>query len=174
MTTEILQKIIEEDWEIDLSPHAWKAVEKSRKIIEEMMSDPNRVVYGINTGFGNFADKIITQEQRSQLQINLVRSHSVGVGNPIPLKTVKRMTILRINTLAKGRSGIHPTNLQRMIKAYNANLIPMIPEKGTVGASGDLAPLSHLALGMIGEGLSWNEEEGKYTDTKEIMKKKGL
>lgn len=84
-----------------------------------MMSDPKRVVYGINTGFGNFADKIITHEQRSQLQINLIRSHSVGVGDPLPLKTVKRMTILRINTLAKGRSGIDPENLKRMIRAYN-------------------------------------------------------
>lgn len=114
------------------------------------MSDPKRVVYGINTGFGNFADKIITHEQRSELQFNLIRSHSVGVGNPVPLQTVRRMTLLRINTLAKGRSGIDPVNLQRMINSYNAKLIPMIPEKGTVGASGDLAPLSHLALGMIG------------------------
>lgn len=71
-----------------------------------MMSDPKRVVYGINTGFGNFADKVITHDQRSLLQLNLVRSHAVGVGEPLPLKTVKKMTILRINTLAKGRSGI--------------------------------------------------------------------
>jgi histidine ammonia-lyase len=92
-----------------------------------MMSDPNRVVYGINTGFGNFADKIITHEQRSELQINLIRSHSVGVGEPIPFKTVKRMTILRINTLAKGRSGIDPKNLQKIIRSYNHNFIPMIP-----------------------------------------------
>lgn len=92
-----------------------------------MMSDPDRIVYGINTGFGNFADKIITHEQRSQLQVNLVRSHAVGVGHPVPIKTVKRMTILRINTLAKGRSGISPTNLARMINSYNNNLIPMIP-----------------------------------------------
>jgi histidine ammonia-lyase len=76
-----------------------------------MMSDPKRVVYGINTGFGNFADKIITHEQRSSLQINLIRSHAVGVGDPVPTDTVKRMTILRINTLAKGRSGIDPGNL---------------------------------------------------------------
>jgi histidine ammonia-lyase len=92
-----------------------------------MMSDPKRVVYGINTGFGNFADKVITHDQRSLLQLNLVRSHAVGVGDPLPLKTVKKMTILRINTLAKGRSGIDSENLQRMIKAYSANLIPLIP-----------------------------------------------
>ena len=79
-----------------------------------------------------------------------MRSHAVGVGNPLPPNTTKRMMILRINTLCKGRSGICPINLQRYIDALNANYIPMIPEKGTVGASGDLAPLSHLALGMMG------------------------
>lgn len=80
-----------------------------------MMADKGRIVYGINTGFGNFADKIISEEQRAQLQINLVRSHAVGVGSPVPLSTVKRMTILRINTLSKGRSGISPENLQKYI-----------------------------------------------------------
>ena len=79
------------------------------------MADKGRIVYGINTGFGNFADKIISEEQRAQLQINLVRSHAVGVGSPVPLSTVKRMTILRINTLSKGRSGISPENLQKYI-----------------------------------------------------------
>lgn len=115
-----------------------------------MMSCPDRVVYGINTGFGDFADKIISQENRAQLQVNLIRSHSVGVGNSIPEKNVKRMMILRINTLAKGRSGISMENLDKYIQAYNAGYIPYIPEKGTVGASGDLAPLSHLTLAMIG------------------------
>jgi histidine ammonia-lyase len=86
------------------------------------------------------------------------------VGEALPFKTVKKMTILRINTLAKGRSGIDPENLRRIINAYNHNFIPMIPEKGTVGASGDLAPLSHLALGMMGEGLAWNESLEKYTE----------
>jgi histidine ammonia-lyase len=73
-----------------------------------MMSDPNKVVYGINTGFGNFANKVINKDMRKKLQINLIRSHAVNVGEPLPINTVKRMTILRINTLAKGRSGISP------------------------------------------------------------------
>lgn len=114
------------------------------------MSDKNRVVYGINTGFGNFADKILSMNERSQLQNNLIRSHSVCVGNPVSNNIVKRMMILRINTLAKGRSGIDPKNLKVYIEACNKNYFPRIPEKGTVGASGDLAPLSHLALGMMG------------------------
>ena len=78
----------------------------------------------------------------------------MGVGNPIPTDTAKKMLILRINTLAKGRSGIRPDNLKKLIAAFNANFIPRIPCQGTVGASGDLAPLSHLALGLMGEGLS--------------------
>eukprot|EP00919_Chromeraceae_sp_WS-2016_P010546 GHVR01024617.1.p1 GENE.GHVR01024617.1~~GHVR01024617.1.p1 ORF type:complete len:140 (-),score=8.46 GHVR01024617.1:1267-1686(-) len=139
-----------------------------------MMSDPNRVVYGINIGFGNFADKVISKAERNELQINLIRSHAVGVGQPLPPKTVKKMMILRINTLSKGRSGISPCNLRKIIAAYNANYIPMIPEKGTVGASGDLAPLSHLALGMLGEGLAWNSSLNTFTDAAQIMKSKQL
>lgn len=123
------------------------------------MSQQGRVVYGINTGFGNFADKIISPDDLKQLQVNLIRSHSVGVGKPLPPSITKRMMILRINTLAKGRSGISPVNLRRYIDALNAGYLPMIPEKGTVGASGDLAPLSHLALGMLGEGMAWNESK---------------
>lgn len=84
------------------------------------------------------------------MQLNLIRSHAVGVGQPVPLDIVRRMIILRINTLAKGRSGIHPNNLKKLIDAFNSDFLPLIPEQGTVGASGDLAPLSHLALGLLG------------------------
>lgn len=139
-----------------------------------MLSDNKKIVYGINTGFGNFADKIISFHERAVLQNNLIRSHSVCVGKPLPINTVKRMTILRINTLSKGRSGIEPENLDKIISAFNANFIPMIPEKGTVGASGDLAPLSHLALGMMGEGKAWSEEQEKFVPALEIIHKKGL
>lgn len=84
------------------------------------------------------------------MQRNLITSHAVGVGKPLPLQTARRMMLLRINTLAKGRSGISVENLQKCINAFNSGFIPYIPEKGTVGASGDLAPLSHLALGLLG------------------------
>ena len=92
-----------------------------------MMSDHKRVVYGINTGFGNFADVIISPQQRQELQVNLITSHAVGVGKPLPIQTTKRMLLLRINTLSKGRSGISPENLQKYIDAINANYLPMIP-----------------------------------------------
>lgn len=152
-----LHNIVTKNISIDLTEEAWEKVRKSRDAVKAMMSDPKKVVYGINTGFGNFADKIITADQRAQLQVNLIRSHAVGVGNPLPVNIVKKMLVLRINTLSKGRSGIDPENLKKYIDAFNKGFIPLIPEKGTVGASGDLAPLSHLALGMMGEGKAWDE-----------------
>jgi len=156
LTTLELDSIIKNNQQIDLTEEAWAKVKKSREAIYNMLSDNKKIVYGINTGFGNFADKIISFNERAILQNNLIRSHSVCVGKPLPINIVKRMMILRINTLCKGRSGIEPENLEKLILAYNANFIPMIPEKGTVGASGDLAPLSHLALGMMGEGRAWD------------------
>ncbi len=125
-----------------------------------MAQDPTKAVYGITTGFGSFANIAISIENRKRLQLNLIRSHAIGVGAPVPLDTVRRMMVLRINTLAKGRSGIHPLNLRKLIDAFNADFLPYIPEQGTVGASGDLAPLSHLALGMLGEGMAWDKEKG--------------
>lgn len=107
-------------------------------------------MYGVNTGFGNFANKIIQKDDLKKLQLNLIRSHSVGVGNPLSQIQVRMLQLLRINTLAKGRSGISERNLRLYIDAFNHNFTPLIPEKGTVGASGDLAPLAHLALGMVG------------------------
>lgn len=147
-----LDDIIRLNLSIDLTESAWEKVAKSRGIIEEIIADPTKVVYGITTGFGSFANVAISQEFRKQLQINLVRSHAVGVGEPISVDTVRRMLILRINTLSKGRSGIQLDNLRLMIKSCNSNFNPRIPCQGTVGASGDLAPLSHLALGLMGEG----------------------
>lgn len=103
-----MDDIIANKKKIDLSDAAWEKVVKSRKTIDDMMADPNKVVYGITTGFGSFANVSISKEQRSQLQINLIRSHAVGVGKPIPVETARRMLILRINTLSKGRSGVKP------------------------------------------------------------------
>lgn len=139
-----------------------------------MTQDPNKAVYGITTGFGSFANVPISIENRKKLQLNLIRSHAIGVGAPVPLDTVRRMIVLRINTLAKGRSGIHPLNLRKFIDAYNAGFLPLIPEQGTVGASGDLAPLSHLALGMLGEGMAWDKDKGDWGPAGSILTKLGL
>lgn len=156
LTLPQLHRIVTHGLAIDLTPEAWAIVAKSRQSIHDMMADESRTVYGITTGFGSFANVSISPPQRQQLQLNLIRSHSTGVGKPTPLPIVKRMFILRINTLAKGRSGIQISNLKKFIHAYNAGFIPLVPEQGTVGASGDLAPLAHLALGLLGEGLAWD------------------
>lgn len=104
--------------------------------------------------FGNFqfARTVISPDKLEELQENLIRSHSAGVGQPLSLERVRMLMALRINTLAKGYSGISIKTLNQVINAFNRSCLPWVPEQGTVGASGDLAPLSHLALGMIGEG----------------------
>ena len=106
--------------------------------------------------------------------MNLIRSHSSGVGEPLPVARTRMLLALRINVLAKGHSGISLENVEKMIKAFNAGCLPAVPQKGTVGASGDLAPLSHLALGLIGEGKMWDPSTGALGDASEILAKNGL
>jgi histidine ammonia-lyase len=120
-----------------------------------------KVTYGINTGFGNFANTVIPADKLSELQVNLIRSHAVGVGDPLKPHLARMLCLLRINALAKGFSGISPETLRGLILLFNLNLMSRIPSQGTVGASGDLCPLAHLALGLIGEGLIWNPKTEK-------------
>jgi len=136
---------------IEVTPDAWVRVGKARDVIDDIIKS-GKIVYGINTGFGKFESTVISPNQVVELQYNLIRSHCAGVGEPLNSVRARMMFALRINILSKGHSGINPKNLRRLIAAYNAGIVPYIPTKGTVGASGDLAPLSHLALGMIGEG----------------------
>uniref|UniRef100_A0A8C7QJD3 Histidine ammonia-lyase n=1 Tax=Oncorhynchus mykiss TaxID=8022 RepID=A0A8C7QJD3_ONCMY len=132
-----------------------------------------RVVYGITTGFGKFARTVIPVHKLKELQENLVRSHSAGVGNPLSPERTRMLLALRINVLAKGYSGISLETLHRMIQAFNASCLSFVPEKGTVGASGDLAPLSHLALGLMGEGKMWSPKSG-WADAKYVLEAHGL
>uniref|UniRef100_A0A8C7H300 Histidine ammonia-lyase n=1 Tax=Oncorhynchus kisutch TaxID=8019 RepID=A0A8C7H300_ONCKI len=130
-------------------------------------------VYGITTGFGKFARTVIPVHKLKELQENLVRSHSAGVGNPLSPERTRMLLALRINVLAKGYSGISLETLHRMIQAFNASCLSFVPEKGTVGASGDLAPLSHLALGLMGEGKMWSPKSG-WADAKYVLEAHGL
>lgn len=157
---------------IKLSNEAINRVVKARKILEEIIAE-NKVVYGINTGFGKFARTVIEKKDLIKLQENLIRSHSAGVGQPLPPDRVRRLLALRINVLAKGHSGIRLKTLQQYIDAFNASCLPWVPEKGTVGASGDLAPLSHLALGMMGEGKMWSPEVG-WGEARYVLESHGL
>jgi histidine ammonia-lyase len=123
-----------------LSRDAEERVRKGRDLLENILRE-NIVVYGVNTGFGKFATTVIDKESLKELQVNLIRSHAAGVGKPLPPKRTRMLLALRINVLAKGYSGISLSTLQRLINAFNASCLSWVPEKGTVGASGDLAPL---------------------------------
>ena len=123
----------------------------SRATIEDILA-AGQIVYGVNTGFGKLSDVRIPPESLAQLQTNLVRSHSAGVGNPLSEAESRAMLLLRANVLAKGFSGNRPELVDLLVAMLNAGVHPVIPEKGSVGASGDLAPLAHLALVIMGEG----------------------
>ena len=136
-----------------LADAARARVRAARAVVDEYAhrDDPT---YGITTGFGNFAEVKIPPESLSQLQINLVRSHAAGVGDPLPVDVVRAMMALRANVLAKGFSGIRVETLDLLLELLNRQVHPVVPSRGSVGASGDLAPLAHLALVLIGEGTA--------------------
>src|SRR6266487_6441122 len=123
----------------------------SRKTIEQIV-ERDAVVYGVNTGFGKLSDVRIPQTELRQLQLNLVRSHACGIGNPLSEPEARAMMVLRANVLALGFSGIRFEVIELLCEMLNRRVCPVVPEKGSVGASGDLAPLAHLALSLIGEG----------------------
>src|ERR687895_2151390 len=115
--------------------------------------------YGINTGFGRFVDKTIPFELSEELQLRLLRSHACGVGDPYPHEVVRAAMVLRANTLAKGYSGARPEIVDAMLALLGADILPYVPSRGSVGASGDLAPLAHLALPLVGEGQAYVDGE---------------
>jgi histidine ammonia-lyase len=134
-----------------LADDARVRVEKARLVVQKIV-DEGRTVYGVNTGFGKLSDVSIDRSDLVQLQLNLVRSHSCGLGNPLSEAEARVMLLLRANVLAAGFSGARPFVIDTLIAMLEKGVTPVIPEKGSVGASGDLAPLAHLALAAIGEG----------------------
>jgi histidine ammonia-lyase len=141
-----------------LSPHAEASIRTAEAVIEGVV-ESGEAVYGVNTGFGKFASVSIPREQLTLLQHNLLRSHAVGVGPIASEATTRAMLLLRINALALGASGIRIETIRLLVEILNRNVLPVVPEKGSVGASGDLAPLAHLALPLIGEGEAIFEGE---------------
>jgi histidine ammonia-lyase len=138
----------------------------------DTLLERGEIAYGITTGFGAFKDKIISSEEVEQLQRNIVVSHAVGVGDPFDTPTVRAIMLIRANTLARGFSGIRPETLQLIIDCLNAGVHPLIPEKGSLGASGDLAPLAHFACVLIGEGKA--EFNGEILSGADALAKAGL
>src|SRR5215467_7048952 len=137
--------------EVSLASVAIKRIERSRLYVEQLI-ERGEVVYGINTGFGALSDMTIPVEKLLELQVNLVRSHACGIGDLLPEQTVRAMMVQRANVLAKGYSGCRTLVIETLIRMLNAGVHPLVPSRGSVGASGDLAPLAHLALVLIGEG----------------------
>lgn len=150
------EMVFSQNARFELAPSAKIDMEKSRSYIEGRIKN-GEVMYGVNTGFGAFSSVRISDAEIEQLQRNLIRSHSMGIGEPFSKIQSKGMMILRANTLARGHSGVRVEVVEKILEFLNNDLIPVIPSQGSVGASGDLAPLSHLALALIGEGEIWGE-----------------
>lgn len=151
LSIEQLGRILYNGEKIEIAEEAKVRVVKSREAVERIVQH-DKTVYGINTGFGKFSDVKIAEHEVSKLQVNLIRSHACGFGEPFSEHVAKAMMVLRLNALLKGLSGIRLEVLERLLWMINENVIPVIPQQGSLGASGDLAPLSHLVLAVIGEG----------------------
>ncbi len=150
---------------------AIKKINDSQAAVQQIV-DTNKIVYGINTGFGILANTTISKEDTATLQYKILQSHSVGVGDPIPVEVAKLMLITKVQALAQGYSGVQLATLERIIWHIDNNVIPVVPEKGSVGASGDLAPLAHLFLPLIGLGECYYNGERK--DTGYVLQDAGL
>lgn len=156
---------------VALVPAAVDRMNASRRVVDQLVAS-GATAYGINTGFGKLASVRISSEQVRQLQVNLVRSHCSGVGAPLSASETRAMMLLRANALAKGLSGIRPLVVEVLCAMLNARVHPVIPSQGSVGASGDLAPLAHLALVVIGEGRA--EYKGEVLDGGEALRRASL
>lgn len=156
---------------VQLDKEAEAKILRSRKVVDDFV-DNEEVIYGITTGFGKFSDVLISKDESKLLQKNLIITHAVGAGNPFKTEIVRGIILLRINNLAKGFSGVKLETIETMIEMLNKKLHPVIPEKGSLGASGDLAPLSHMVLPMIGLGEA--EYNGEILPGDEAMKKAAI
>ena len=151
LTLEQLTAIADDDVQVALAPDAARRIEASRQVVDRA-AEGTEPVYGINTGFGALAETAVPHEALGALQLNLLRSHAAGVDEPLPVRTVRATMALRANVLAKGFSGIQRTTVEHLLALLNRRVHPRVPSRGSVGASGDLAPLAHLSLVLVGEG----------------------
>src|SRR5271165_1184229 len=151
LTFEQLYAVAMHNAAVELAPIAVERMNASRAVVDRLVAS-GATAYGINTGFGKLASVRISSEQVRQLQVNLVRSHACGVGAPLSEAETRALILLRANALAKGLSGVRPSVVETLCAMLNAKVHPVIPSQGSVGASGDLAPLAHLAQVVIGEG----------------------
>src|SRR5690348_6714636 len=171
LTFDQLHRIAFDNEQVSLSSIAAERMTASRAVVDKLVAS-GETAYGINTGFGKLASVRISAEQVRQLQVNLVRSHACGVGEPLSKAETRAIMLLRANALAKGLSGVRPGTVETLCAMLNAGIHPVIPAQGSVGASGDLAPLAHLAQVVIGEGRA--NFQGAELDGSEAMRRAGI
>jgi histidine ammonia-lyase len=160
LSLEAVREVATERRPVLLAPDAREAVVLARSVVDDIVAG-NKVAYAITTGVGKLSDVRIAADQIRELQVNLVRSHAVGVGEPLSRPETRAMMLLRANSLAKGYSGVRPIVIDTLCEMLNRGIMPVIPSQGSVGASGDLAPLAHLALTLIGEGECFDEKDAR-------------
>src|SRR6056297_2060583 len=171
LTLEELVKVARKNFRVNLKQEAILKIKESRKKVEYFLENDKKI-YGINTGFGKFSDVIISKEESKLLQKNLIITHAVGAGDFFSSDIVRAIMLLRVNALSKGYSGIRLSTVETLIEMINKKVHPIIPEKGSLGASGDLAPLAHMVLPMI--GLVKVEYKGEIYSGEEGMKLSGI
>lgn len=171
LSVEIVSGIIAENKTLALSEEARANIEKCRTYLDEKMKSNDDPIYGINTGFGSLYNVKISNENLSKLQENLVKSHACGTGDEVPAEIVKIMLLFKIQSLSYGYSGVQLETVERLIEFYNNDILPVIYEQGSLGASGDLAPLAHLSLPLIGEGEVY--ADGFRQPAKKVLDKMG-
>ncbi|MBO8160108.1 MAG: histidine ammonia-lyase [Thermosipho sp. (in: Bacteria)] len=168
---EHIHKVARKFERVTLDDSAKRKVEETRKKIEEILK-AGKPIYGVNTGFGALVNVKISETQLEELQKNIVLSHSAGVGKPLSKDIVRAIMLLRANSLSKGFSGVRSEVINKLIEFLNNDIYPFVPEKGSVGASGDLSPLAHIAMALIGEG--YVIENGEKIETYKVLSKKGI
>jgi histidine ammonia-lyase len=159
LTLEAVREVAAEKRPVLLAPDAREAVNRARAVVDTLVAN-NQLSYAITTGVGKLSDVRIAGDQIRELQLNLIRSHAVGVGEPLAIADTRAMMLLRANSLSKGNSGVRGATIDIICEMLNRGVTPVVPSQGSVGASGDLAPLAHLALALIGEGECFDEKGG--------------
>ena len=169
LTLEAVREVARDRRAALLSPDAREAVNRARAVVDEIVAS-NKVAYAITTGVGKLSDVRIAGDQIRELQVNLVRSHAVGVGEPLSAAETRAMMLLRANSLAKGHSGVRGIVIDTLCEMLNRGVTPFVPSQGSVGASGDLAPLAHLALSLIGEGECFDEKGARVVSAEALKR----
>ena len=169
LTLEAVRQVAAEHRAVLLAPDAREAVNRARAVVDDIVAT-DKLAYAITTGVGKLSDVRIAGDQIRELQVNLVRSHAVGVGEPLSIAETRAMMLLRANSLSKGFSGVRAIVVDTLCEMLNRGVTPVVPSQGSVGASGDLAPLAHLALALIGEGECF-DDEGVHVSSAEVLKR---